>query len=214
MDRVMFIAFLLILVCDKTFAQLSFDTTLFEKSINADSTQLLQFSFKFQNKTKRPIKLIKIDTSCSCMVAKLEKETYFPNEAGEIKGVFNIQNRSGIQEKEIIVHTDYTSQSKIKLLLRIRILDPIEIKPRLVYWEKNSPAKPKCIILTVPDPNWKVKAITCEKSKFNLTHAEEKGKYIIVVKPASTKISLRDIIKAELENGTNKKTFLIHALIK
>ena len=210
----MLIAFLVILACDKTFAQLSFDTTLFERSISADSTQLLQFSFKFQNKTKRPIKLIKIDTSCSCMITKLQKEIYFPNETGEVKGVFNIQNRIGIQEKEIVVHTDYISQSKIKLLLRIKIFDPIEVKPRLVYWDKNGPAKPKYVILTVPDPNWGVKSITCEKSKFSLTHAEENGKHLIEVRPVSTKISLRDIIKVELENGTNKKTFLIHALIK
>lgn len=215
MDRIAIIVFLLIAICNNSLAQIRFDTTLFEKSVSSDSDSLLPFYFKFQNSGKNPIKLTKLETSCSCAVAKLEKEIYYPNETGEINGVFNIAGRNGLEEKEIVVYTDDITQSKIKLLLKIKIFDPIEIKPRLLYWEKNRAALPKNIILTITDPHWNVESIVCEKDKFTLRQTGEKGRYIIEVKPVSTKANLRDIIKIELKNDTlKKKTFLIHALIK
>lgn len=215
MDRIAIIVFLLIAICNNSLAQIRFDTTLFEKSVSSDSDSLLHFSFKFQNTGKNPIKLTKLETSCSCTLAKLEKEIYYPNETGEINGVFNIVGRNGMEEKEIVVYTDDITQSKIKLLLKIKIFDPMGIKPRLLHWEKNSAVAPKNIILTIADPHWNVESIVCEKDKFTLRQTGEKGRYIIEVKPVSTKANLRDIIKIELKNDTlKKKTFLIHALIK
>lgn len=215
MDRVVFIIFFVIAVYNNSFAQIYFDTTLLEKTIDSGSTPLLHFAFKFQNIGKSTIKITKVDTSCSCTIPKLEKISYAPNETGEINGVFNIRDRQGLQEKEIFVYTDDISQPQIKLTLKIKILNPIQIKPRLVYWEKNTQIEAKEITLIISDTKWKLSNISCDKSKFTTKDSEVNGKHTIKVIPISTKESLRDVIKIELKDDkANSKIFAIHSLIK
>ena len=204
----------ILLATNLIFAQLNFDNLIL-KDENFPSSQTYNFNFKFKNDSSKTITITKVETSCSCTITKLEKNTYAPNETGKINGVFNIGDRQGLQEKEGIVHTDDISQPQIRLTLKINILNPIEIKPRLIYWEKDSKLESKFIRLVINDPKWKMDSITCDSSKFTTKNTEEDGKYTIEVTPVSTGRRLRDAIKIELMNDKSEtKIFAIYVLIK
>lgn len=148
-------------------------------------------------------------------MARLKKDKYDPGESGEINGIFNIGDRRGFLEQEITVHTDDVSQSQIMLRLKIKVLADYEISHRLIYWNKDGEYTTKVAILNINNPNWNLKDIKYNKSKFMIEVSKDDGKYIIKVTPLSTNFSLRDLIKVELKNKDNEIRFLaVHVLIK
>lgn len=214
MKRFLFIGYLMALTANQIFGQLIFERFAIEDKV-APNLKSYNFNFRFQNTAKKTIKITRVESTCSCTISSLEKEIYLPHEKGEINGVFNIGNRIGVQEIEIIVHTNDISQSQIKLLLKIKILNPIEIKPRLVCWEKNAKLTPKTIRLTVNDPKWEIESILFDNAKLIVRDNLIDNNHIIEAVPLSATESWHDLIKLKLKSDKGEtKTFVIHALIK
>ncbi|MEM7386486.1 MAG: DUF1573 domain-containing protein, partial [Verrucomicrobiota bacterium] len=46
--------------------------------------------FHFQNKTKGPIKILKLESNCGCLSATSDKDVYQKGEKGKVTGVFSI----------------------------------------------------------------------------------------------------------------------------
>lgn len=70
-------------------------------------------------------------------------------------------------------------------------------------------------MLNINNPNWDLKDIKYDKSKFIVEKSKDDSKHIIKVTPLSTNISLRDLIKVELKNKDDGIKFLVlHVLIK
>ena len=197
-----------------TYAELLFECEVLECEIPQSKSQY-KFSFKFKNVSSNSIRILSVKSSCSCTVATPEENIYKPNESGEIKGIFNIGNRQGLQEQEIIVHTDSVSQSLIKLRLKINLLDDYEINPRLLYWERATESVSKEVTLVIRNPEWVLSNIKYDKNKFTANVVRNKDKYVIIVKPVSPEIAIRDLLKISLENKSHEtKTFALHALVK
>ena len=197
-----------------TYAELLFECEVLECEIPQSQSQY-KFSFKFKNVNSNSIRILSVKSSCSCTVATPEENIYKPNESGEIKGIFNIGNRQGLQEQEIIVHTDSVSQSLIKLRLKINLLDDYEINPRLLYWERATESVSKEVTLVIRNPEWVLSNIKYDKNKFTVNVVRNKDKYVIIVKPVSPEIAIRDLLKISLENKSHEtKTFALHALVK
>ena len=197
-----------------TYAELLFECEVLECEIPQSQSQY-KFSFKFKNAGSNSIKILSVKSSCSCTVATPEENMYKPNESGEIKGIFNIGNRRGVQEQEIIVHTDNVSQSLIKLKLKINLLDDYEVNPRLLYWKKATESVSKEVTLVIRNPEWVLSNIKYDKNKFTANVVRNKDKYVIIIKPVSPEIAIRDLLKISLENKSHEtKTFALHALIK
>lgn len=209
--------FLIILFCitvTSSFGQLLFDTTIINDTVNSD-LESYKFTFRFINKSNKPIKILEIKKTCACTIAENDKLLYRENEVGYIKGEFYIEDRKGLQTKEITVYTDDASQSQIKLRLKIKILADYEISPRLIYWDKDVECTAKEAMLNINNPNWDLKDIKYDKSKFIVEKSKDDSKHIIKVTPLSTNISLRDLIKVELKNKDDEIKFLVlHVLIK
>ena len=197
-----------------TYAELLFECEVLECEIPQSQSQY-KFSFKFKNVSSNSIRILSVKSSCSCTVATPEENIYKPNESGEIKGIFNIGNRQGLQEQEIIVHTDSVSQSLIKLRLKINLLGDYEINPRLLYWERATESVSKEVTLVIRNPEWVLSNIKYDKNKFTVNVVRNKDKYVIIVKPVSPEIAIRDLLKISLENKSHEtKTFALHALVK
>ena len=197
-----------------TYAELLFECEVLECEIPQSQSQY-KFSFKFKNVSSNSIRILSVKSSCSCTVATPEENIYKPNESGEIKGIFNIGNRQGLQEQEIIVHTDSVSQSLIKLRLKINLLDDYEINPRLLYWERATESVSKEVTLVIRNPEWVLSNIKYDKNMFTVNVVRNKDKYVIIVKPVSPEIAIRDLLKISLENKSHEtKTFALHALVK
>ena len=68
--------------------------------------KVLKHSFRFKNTGFNPLMIAKTDVTCGCTVPNYPEEPIAPNSDGEITVVFNTSGKSGVQEKNIIVHSN------------------------------------------------------------------------------------------------------------
>lgn len=112
----------------------------------ARKTASFEFSFKFKNEGETPITIVDIQTSCGCTVAMSDKCNYLPNENGEIKGVFSVGDRKGVQNKTIVLLTNDLGQSQIQLDLNLKIAQAVESSSNVLFWKMGKPFKAKEIM--------------------------------------------------------------------
>lgn len=197
-----------------SYGELKFCKTILSDEIPSGK-DFYEFCFKFKNEAEYPVKIESLNSSCSCTMPSMEKDVYLAGECGEIKGVFNVYGKQGLQEQEIVVSTDDISQSKIRLQLKIKILNEYEISRRLVYWRLDSKIEEKTVILSLSNPDWKMDGASCLENNFQVNLAEEGGKYFIKVKPLRTNGAMRDLISIKLKSKDGEiKTVALHAFVK
>lgn len=68
--------------------------------------KVLKHAFRFKNTGFNPLMIAKTDVTCGCTVPNFPEEPIAPNADGEITVVFNTSGKSGIQQKNIIVHSN------------------------------------------------------------------------------------------------------------
>ncbi len=85
------------------YANLKFEQNVITADLPV-KTASFEFSFKFKNEGETPITIVDIQTSCGCTVAMSDKRNYLPNENGEIKGVFSVGDRKGVQKNPRIIY--------------------------------------------------------------------------------------------------------------
>lgn len=73
--------------------------------------KVLKHAFKFKNTGFHPLMIAKTDVTCGCTVPNFPEETIAPGADGEITVVFNSAGKSGIQQKNIIVHANTLPES-------------------------------------------------------------------------------------------------------
>lgn len=196
---------------------LKFEKYAIEENIPA-GTSTRDFIFKFKNEGNSKIVIKEIKTACGCTVSQNDKTAYEPNESGEIKGTFNVGDRSGVQYNEIYVHTDDIGQSKIKLLLKIQIQPVVTIKPSLVIWKKGEKNLEKTVFLQINDKS-ATNLVSVETDNKNISvvlTADEKNhqNFILKIKPQTTSENSRGLIKIKVRQNENEKTFFLHVLVK
>src|SRR5690606_17831127 len=62
-------------------------------------------SFTFTNAGEEPVTILSVLTGCGCTVAKLEKKTYAPGEAGRLDVTFAPEGKGGTHTKYITVRS-------------------------------------------------------------------------------------------------------------
>ncbi|GHC06601.1 DUF1573 domain-containing protein [Cerasicoccus arenae] len=176
------------------------------------------FTFAFKNDGDQSVEITRVKTSCGCTTAELDKKIYKPGEIGEIKGVFNIGKRQGVQKKTVTVFTNNLGQPEIKLGLDVTVPKLLEIKPGLLVWHLDSSPDPKTIQILPGDASVDISSIKCESDAFavQLMPMEDVARgYEILVAPSNMDETQRAVIKifASIE-GSEPKTYFAHALIK
>lgn len=68
--------------------------------------QVVKHAFRFKNTGQNPLMIAKTDVTCGCTVPYFPEEPIAPGQEGEITVEFNSAGKSGIQEKNIIVHSN------------------------------------------------------------------------------------------------------------
>ncbi len=197
------------------YANLIFEASKIDDKI-VNGTASYTFEFKFKNSGKTPIEITDIKTTCGCTVASLDKTVYQPEDTGKVSGVFNIEGRTGLQGKDIILTTDNLAQSTIKLSLEIEIVNIMSIKPSLLFWRKGEDVSMKEIsALPYVTDGVKITSILCDLETFKIESVQEAKGYKIKVTPISTENESRAIIKINAESADGQaKTFFVHAIIK
>ena len=201
-------------------AALSFkEKTIKTELSNGEKTY--SFSFSFKNTGKDPIKVEKIDSSCSCTILKLKKKIYKPGESNLLKGVFHTRNLIGKRDTFILVTTsNMVSGIKKTIELKLTIIVPqiLESNPSMLVWRINTPLTEKKIVMKLS----KKHSVLLGKPHINSTLFStriEKGKNkfekYLFVKPLSTQKSADSIIKLPvIIDDKTKKDYFFYALVR
>ncbi len=101
--------------------------------------------FKYENTGPNPVTVKAIKASCGCTVPSLKSDKIAAGDKGELTATFKIGNRTGIQQKSVVVHTDDPANPTHVLMLKAFIPSLLEIQPVFVNWSPNEPLEPKVI---------------------------------------------------------------------
>ncbi|MBI4577023.1 MAG: DUF1573 domain-containing protein [Planctomycetes bacterium] len=66
----------------------------------------VSFAFRFSNRGASPLAIGRVQTSCDCTAAPLERRTYAPGESGELVVTFDSGGRTDYQEQSVLVFSD------------------------------------------------------------------------------------------------------------
>ncbi|MEM6822564.1 MAG: DUF1573 domain-containing protein [Verrucomicrobiota bacterium] len=130
----------------------------------------LKFSFPFVNKNSDAVEIKRLSTSCGCTEIKpLAKTVLSPGERGVLKAVYRAKNRSGPQFETLYVETNEPKDNIYQLRLSIELPVVAEMKPGVLFWEKdgqpqaktmqvrwNGPQKAVLQVIQGAPPGWKV----------------------------------------------------------
>lgn len=162
------------------------------------SDEKIVAEYNFENVGKTPIKIKQVRTSCGCTTATLEKEIYAPGEKGKITASFEIETRTGPQQKEIYVATTDRKEPELLLTLKINIPVVLELDTIFLDWQKGEELKPKIVNVKVSD-KYPIHELEVTSTSPNMTaevrRVEGTRNFQIVVTPKPT----AETLKAGLE---------------
>jgi hypothetical protein len=81
---------------------------------------VVRTQFEFTNRSMRPVQVLGVSTSCGCTEANIATSEIAAGASGTLDVLFTVGNRSGLQEKEIVVTTDDAKEPK-RLQLKIQL---------------------------------------------------------------------------------------------
>ena len=101
----------------------------------------LPLVFAFRNGGTKPVHILDLQTSCSCLAATTDKKVYAPGESGKLTARFSVEDRSGLYERSIMVMTDESAPPQ-RLTVRIEVPELVAITPRSLEWSlRSAPAE-------------------------------------------------------------------------
>ena len=68
--------------------------------------KIVRHAFRFKNTGFNPLMIAKADVSCGCTVPEYPSETIAPGADAEITVQYNSNGKSGIQKKNILIHSN------------------------------------------------------------------------------------------------------------
>lgn len=171
-------------------AGLDFPATL--KEIHAPANaKIVTAEFEFTNRSEKPVTVVKVDTTCSCVAVKIKdsKLLYAPGESGLIRAEFDMGNFSGTVDKVVAIWLDHDPDDKPSVSLTVRVHIPvlISIEPKTVKWEIGGNAEPQTIRITMnhTSPIRVIQAISSSDNfKLEVKPVEDAKIYDLIVTPA------------------------------
>lgn len=107
-------------------------------------------SFEFTNTGTKTVTILGVDTSCDCLEAAANAQTFAPGAGGRITARFNVGDRHGVYERTITVTTD-DSQEPVVLRVQLDVPELASLTPRSVEWKLNGPAGEQVIDIQIAD---------------------------------------------------------------
>ena len=172
----------------------------------------VETAFAFQNTGAKRVTIEAIKPGCECTVAELAKKTFEPGETGELKVVFKLEGRVGLQEKLIAVTTDDAPDAPTLLTLRVTIPELIDIAPRLLVWNVDGPASEKAVdilLATLPPQSIAEIKTGAPGLETRLETIQADRQYRLFLKPTSTTAALRSTVFVMTKAAGSEKTSAI-----
>jgi hypothetical protein len=105
----------------------------------------IEAQYKFVNKGKEPVTILKVETDCDCTRADYTKTAIEPNAEGVINIVFGVGAREGMQHKNMWVTFDDQPNYRHQLKLTVDIPVLLDLLPSVLYWKAGDPLVAKTV---------------------------------------------------------------------
>ena len=187
-------------------AELSLDVPAIELKPKPEDEEV-ETSFKFRNKGDKTVKILGLESACSCLSATLDKAEYQPGEVGTGRASFKVSTFVGKHEKFVTVNTDDPKQPDWQVNFILDVPAIVDIKPKnLQWWIGDEPAQKACLVQFVGNEPMKIIKITPtrENVEFDWKEIKEGREYLITVKPKSTQDTTMGALKIETNSTIAK----------
>jgi len=145
--------------------------------------------FTFTNKGDKAVRIIRLESSCSCLEATLDKPLYEPGEKGKGHAKFRVSSFTGKHEKVLHVYTDDPASPDTVFNVVIDIPVIVSVEPKLVQWLLGDKPEPKefTVKMTGKDPIHLTKVDSTRQTVAATFHEVTPGReYRVTVTPSST----------------------------
>lgn len=163
--------------------------------------------FKFRNSGEKTVKILGLESACSCLSAELDKAEYKPGEEGTGRARFKVASLVGRHEKHVIVSTDDPGQQEWQIHFVLEVPAVVDIKPKTLQWFIGDEPTPKsCLVQFVGDDPSKIVNITAtrENVAFEWKELKEGREYLITVTPRTTDQVTLGALKIETNSPVAK----------
>ena len=148
-----------------------------------------EFDLPILNRTGKPLKLLSVETSCSCMKVALSVSQLAPGAAGSVHCVFTVPNALGRAQKPVILKTDAPFRPKEVALVRVEVPGILRATPERLTWSEGDSAEEKVLRITVAESSkLRLTKVECSRDSFawSLQTIEDGREYELHVTPKDT----------------------------
>jgi hypothetical protein len=166
-----------------------------------------EVTFTFKNDGDKPVRILHLESQCSCLSATLDKPTYAPGEKGTGRAQFKVSSFVGEQEKTITITTDDPKQEEWTVPFIITVPAVVEIEPKMVQWWLNEAPGPKeMTVKMVGADSMKLLNITSTRENMSFAFKEVKPgrEYLVTLTPKSTADIMIGALKLETDSKIPK----------
>lgn len=187
-------------------AELALEVPLIELKPKPED-ESVSTTFVFHNKGDKPVRILSIDSACSCLSADLDKAVYAPGEKGTGKAEFKVSSFVGRHEKSVHVKTDDPAQPEWVIPFMLEVPEVIKIEPKTLQWWIGDEAQAKTAKITmIGDAPMSIKDITStrENVEFSWKEISPGREYEITVKPKNTTDVMLGALRIETDSSIPK----------
>ncbi|MEN3941229.1 DUF1573 domain-containing protein [Prosthecobacter sp. SYSU 5D2] len=206
MKSLSILALLTCLMPFASLAELALEVPLIELKPRPEDESVTT-TFVFHNKGTKPVKVLSIDSACSCLSADLDKAVYAPGEKGTGKAEFKVSSFVGRHEKSVHVQTDDPSQPEWVIPFILEVPEVIKIEPKTLQWWIGDEAQAKTAKVTMTgDAPMSIKDITStrENVEFSWKEITPGREYEVTVKPKNTTDVMLGALRIETDSSIPK----------
>lgn len=182
-------------------AELTLDVPAIELKPKPEDEEV-ETTFKFRNKGNKPVKILGLESACSCLSAELDKAEYKPGEEGTGRASFKVSTFVGRHEKFVTASTDDPNQPEWQIQFVLDVPAVVDIKPKTLQWFIGDEPTPKsCLVKFTGEEPMKIVNITAtrENVSYEVKELKEGREYLITMTPKTT----QDITMGALKIETN-----------
>jgi hypothetical protein len=187
-------------------AELALDTPVVDVRPRPED-ETVEVTFAFTNKGSIPVRVLGLESACSCLSADLDKAVYQPGEKGSGRAVFKVSTFVGVHEKTLHVQTDDPNQEEWVVPFRLTVPEILRIEPKTLQWWVGDDAQTQITRVTVTgDDPIRITGITStrENVEFSWREIQPGREYEVSVKPKSTNEVMLGALRIETDSSIPK----------
>ena len=176
----------------------------------------LRAVFAFRNAGDKPVRILALDPSCSCLSVEPDKAVHAPGESGEIRIELGLTGYVGLIHRTVAVTTDDAQEKFTELTLTVDIPECVTITPRFLFWRVGDPLEEKTADITVADPKTTaVDKLTDAAPGFQARLIpRQAGGFRLAVKPVDTRQPAEAALHLNAMVEDRPQTYVVYVAVK